>query len=344
LTVTAIAPELDPVEIAGAVVEADDGSRVDLPEVLAAGVEQLAHASGLGPPPIGPVPTPVPRSLTVEYAEDPGLSIPGETMPPRHVFVRTMAVDDDTERLVRYALSSAGVLEQVTVRSSADAWLLEQGDSQHLLWREVPGVLVVIDALGLDLDELLAAAETLREATDEELDALGIGGAPAVEASGPNRPAVTLYGELTDGTPFEVVFSEDHTICSEVRGSEPHCGAYAFLDISSGNEPAVSVFGYFGQQLESDDVLFFGWTSLQNPSPFELTAEHLDGTNDSTTAPFEVIVAHANDGNAAFAVVVPAGSQPPDVVVLRDRQTGEELARGDVSIFEDPEPIDILGD
>lgn len=99
------------------------------------------------------------------------------------LFATTFEGDASDLAVIRW-LSRAG--DEVEVRGHAGWTGVDEVGSERrtLVWEESPGIVVVVESAGLDAADLLAAAESLRPAGDEEWDALLSG-----SASGDAAPA-----------------------------------------------------------------------------------------------------------------------------------------------------------
>lgn len=199
------------------------------PEELIAAAGDVRLVDGvpeLGSPPDGfrlvAAPRPVvgaPDTLLPAGAEGHGVLVSFEALQWR-VSVLTVAGGEDDELLARW-LHGPG--RAVTVRGRA-AELATDRNLTKLVWREAPGVLVVVQAVDAPEEELLALLGSLRPATDAEWEDLQsdpeeVEDEPEVVAS---ASFDTARGEAT------VTLDSEAGICVQIAGrSGRWCGPIA---------------------------------------------------------------------------------------------------------------------
>ena len=253
------------------------------------------------------IPLPAERGSMVGYQSQDDLS--------RSVSVMSVDAGEDDFLVARWALGPGA--RPVDVRGTT-GWVGSPfGAGSHVVvWRESESNVVALLAGGLSEDEVLAAAESLREATDDEWESLRP--ARQGEARVPPNARAAVSGRLADGSAYAAYVTDDGSLCLALSGSETCQGQ------AGGDAPTFVVAA---SETDAGEVIVYGWTTLGAPGQLEITAD-----GEPASGPSE---ASTEDGATVFAFVDDVAPFPTEVVV-RDR-AGTELGRAPVN--EAPSPI-----
>ena len=284
-------------ELVAAVTELDLGSGTASAPSGAAGLDLVAVSTAGA---TGTIPLPLPTNaghIAGYQTEDDALN--------KVIVVASVAGGEDAYLVARWALGPTS--RAITVRET-EGWVgAPYGDTSTILvWRESPTNLVALSAFGLGESATLAAAESLRSATEEEWAAL-------VTATGqvpiPSSARAAVSGEEPDGRSWAAYLDNDGSLCLDVETADGSTGSCS----SGGSAPLEVVAG----DLSDGQVVVYGYTTLGTDGAVRITA---DGEPAGSEAYYE-------DGTV-FAFTVPADRVPAEIIVLGP--DGTELGRATV--------------
>lgn len=294
------------VDLAPAVLAAHEAGEAP-PSAPTADLELVTRAEDITAPPwalIMPVPE-APGHLRMYEGAD------GSTF----LAVRTLAGGTAELRLLQWMAGA----DAETVAIGEGGMIAERPPGPtRVMWSASPGVLVVIDAAGLDRSSVLAAAESLVPEEGNPPDAQ-----PRQEHEPNDEIVAALDGELADGSTWSVELAADGGVCVE-SGELRECGVVASLGVAPGVGPPAAAITQ-ARTLDTGETLISGVAF--HPEHQEVTVTGVDPSGADPA----IDVAPAPDETTLFAAVLPPGEEPPAAVVLHDSRTGEELAEGSVT-------------
>lgn len=304
---------LDDAELSAiaAQVELEEQSVV-LPDDLPAGLELVGQATGMAAPGDEHVSLlPLPAGIvTYRSPADPSRS------------VSLAAVTADGNALAVRDWSTAGRAEPVEVRGTTGSLVVTPDlDLLELSWVEPDGTLVVVEARGVDADEVLASVLSLRPATEGEWAELrsGLAGREETSQQAGGDAVAALRGPLADGRSWELTALADGTY--QLAAGE----AFGSIGLLGGSQtPDVMALS---ASLPDGSVLLFGRVAASVGTDVEIELVGPDGSSSLLQASGLV---EATSGELVFAAQLGADELTPTSVRVRTRDTGDIVAETDV--------------
>jgi hypothetical protein len=291
-------------ELLGAADDLDLGTGPLDPPARLADLDQVGTAHGALSPGAVMLPFAVASGHVVGYADE---ASDGE----RGIYVASVAGGDEVLAVARWALGATGQAVDV---DGVEGWSgSPYGDGSTLLvWKASPTAVVAVTGFGIDEAALLAAAESVRAATDAEwADLLRVSETVSV----PRDAQVGVSSGDAPGAAFAAYVDADGNLClayDESNGSSSE---------SCGGSSEVGSLQVSTQRLGSDDIVLYGYTTLGTDGELRLEAD--DGS------PVGLLEAYHDEGTL-FGGVLSEDALPAEIVVRG--ADGTELGRAAVVV------------